>query len=121
MTILGIKRLLAAVAVIGIFWTVVTARAAEVTMFAAASLTDSLKEMAANYEKQSGNKILFNFGASSMVAGNIPGKTSTLSLAIFQYVQLGQDSQAYHLLAVSVLLAFAAVWCSEWLLRGRRH
>jgi molybdate transport system permease protein len=66
-------------------------------------------------------RALGEFGATIMVAGNIPGKTSTLSLAIFQYVQLGQDSQAYHLLAISVLLAFAAVWCSEWLLRGRRH
>jgi molybdate transport system substrate-binding protein len=43
-------------------------RAAEITVFAAASLTDSLKEIAANYEKQSGDKIIFNFGASSLLA-----------------------------------------------------
>jgi len=66
-------------------------------------------------------RALGEFGATIMVAGNIPGKTSTLSLAIFQSVQLGQDSQAYRLLGISVLLAFAAVWGSEWLLRGRRH
>jgi molybdate transport system permease protein len=55
-----------------------------------------------------------------MVAGNIPGKTSTLSLAIFQNVQLGEDAHALRLLTVSVVLAFAAVWISELLLRRRR-
>jgi molybdate transport system substrate-binding protein len=46
-------------------------RAAEVTVFAAASLTDSLKEIAAAYEKQSGDKIIFNFAASSLLARQI--------------------------------------------------
>ena len=46
-------------------------RAAEVTVFAAASLTDALKEIAAAYEKQSGDKVLFNFGASSLLARQI--------------------------------------------------
>src|SRR6266487_1764205 len=45
--------------------------AVEVTVFAAASLTDSLKEIAATYETQSGTKIVFNFGASSMLARQI--------------------------------------------------
>ena len=65
-------------------------------------------------------RALGEFGATIMVAGNIPGKTSTLSLAIFQSVQLGQDAPAFRLLAVSVALAFAAVWCSECLLRHKR-
>jgi molybdate transport system permease protein len=65
-------------------------------------------------------RALGEFGATIMVAGNIPGKTSTLSLAIFQSVQLGDDPQAYRFLAVSVVLAFAAVWSSEWLLRGKK-
>src|SRR5882724_11798946 len=42
--------------------------AVEVTVFAAASLTDSLREIAATYEKQSIDKIVFNFGASSTLA-----------------------------------------------------
>lgn len=46
-------------------------RAAEVTVFAAASLTDALKQIAANYEKQSGDKIIFNFAASSTLARQI--------------------------------------------------
>ncbi len=65
-------------------------------------------------------RALGEFGATIMVAGNIPGKTSTLSLAIFQFVQLGQDRQAYRLLAISVVLAFLAVWCSEWVLRQKK-
>jgi molybdate transport system substrate-binding protein len=46
-------------------------RAAEITVFAAASLTDSLKEIAANYEKKSGDKVLFNLGASSTLERQI--------------------------------------------------
>jgi molybdate transport system permease protein len=66
-------------------------------------------------------RALGEFGATIMVAGNIPGQTSTLSLAIFQSVQLGQDRQAFRLLAVSVALAFVAVWISEYLMRRRRR
>jgi molybdate transport system substrate-binding protein len=40
-------------------------KAEEVEVFAAASLTDALKEIAATYEKASGDKIIFNFSASS--------------------------------------------------------
>jgi molybdate transport system permease protein len=65
-------------------------------------------------------RALGEFGATIMVAGNIPGKTSTLSLAIFQSVQLGQDMHAFRLLAVSTALAFIAVWSSEWLMRRRK-
>jgi molybdate transport system substrate-binding protein len=45
--------------------------AAEITVFAAASLTDSLKEIATAYEKDSGDKIIFNFAASSTLARQI--------------------------------------------------
>jgi len=55
-----------------------------------------------------------------LLAGNIPGKTQTLSLAIYNYVQLGKDADAYVLLGITVLLAFLFVWCSEWLLRSER-
>jgi molybdate transport system permease protein len=65
-------------------------------------------------------RALGEFGATIMIAGNIPGKTSTLSLAIFQDVQLGEDSHAFRLLGVSVALAFAAVWFSEFLLHRKK-
>jgi molybdate transport system permease protein len=64
-------------------------------------------------------RALGEFGATIMVAGNIPGQTTTLSLAIYQSVQLGHDGAAYRLIAVSVLLAFGAVWTSELLLRRK--
>jgi molybdate transport system permease protein len=64
-------------------------------------------------------RALGEFGATVMVAGNIPGKTATLSLSIYNFVQLGKDEAAYRLLAVSVAIAFTALWLSElWL--GRR-
>jgi len=47
------------------------AGAADITVFAAASLTDSMKQIAAAYEKTSGDKIRFNFGASSTLARQI--------------------------------------------------
>ena len=65
-------------------------------------------------------RALGEFGATIMVAGNIPGETSTISLSIFQSVQLGQDASAFRLLGVSVALAFLAVWTGEWLLRRRK-
>jgi molybdate transport system permease protein len=65
-------------------------------------------------------RALGEFGATIMIAGNIPGQTSTLSLAIYQSVQLGDDDHAFRLLGVSVALAFAAVFISEWLIRRKR-
>jgi molybdate transport system substrate-binding protein len=41
--------------------------AATINVFAAASLTDSLKQIAIAYEKQTGDKVVFNFGASSFL------------------------------------------------------
>jgi molybdate transport system substrate-binding protein len=45
--------------------------AAEITVFAAASLTDSLKEIAKGYEKTSGDTVRFNFAASNTLAQQI--------------------------------------------------
>jgi molybdate transport system permease protein len=64
-------------------------------------------------------RALGEFGATIMVAGYIPGQTATLSLSIYHLVQLGRDSEALGLLAVSVVIAFGAVWASEWFLRRR--
>src|SRR5262245_52491784 len=46
-------------------------RAADIHVFAAASLSEALKEIAAGYKKRSGNKIIFNLGASSTLARQI--------------------------------------------------
>lgn len=47
------------------------ARAADLQVFAAASLTDALQELTAGYEKSSGDKILLNLAASSTLARQI--------------------------------------------------
>jgi molybdate transport system permease protein len=65
-------------------------------------------------------RALGEFGATIMVAGNIPGQTTTLSVAIYQYVQLGQEDHAWTLAAVAAGLAFLAVWASEHFLRQRK-
>jgi molybdate transport system substrate-binding protein len=44
---------------------------AEITVFAAASLTDSLRELAATYQRQTGVRITLNLGASSTLARQI--------------------------------------------------
>jgi molybdate transport system substrate-binding protein len=46
-------------------------RAATLTVFAAASLTDALKEIGAAYRKETGQSVTFNFGASSILARQI--------------------------------------------------
>ncbi|HEX9442907.1 MAG TPA: molybdate ABC transporter permease subunit [Candidatus Binatia bacterium] len=63
-------------------------------------------------------RALGEFGATIMVAGNIPGRTQTLSLAIFSFVQLGRDGEAFALVLVTAALAFAAVALSERLARS---
>jgi molybdate transport system permease protein len=65
------------------------------------------------------SRALGEFGATILLAGNIPGKTQTLSLAIFNFVQQGKDQEAYSLLLITVILAFVSVWSSEWLYRPR--
>lgn len=67
-------------------------------------------------------RALGEFGATVLVAGAIPGVTITLSTAIYSDIQLGHDDHAWRLLAISVLLAFGAVWIGERLSRNvARH
>jgi molybdate transport system substrate-binding protein len=47
------------------------ADAAEVKVFAAASLTDAMQAIATTYESQSGDRILFNFAGSNVLARQI--------------------------------------------------
>ena len=66
------------------------------------------------------SRALGEFGATIMIAGNIPGRTQTLALAIFHDVQVGRDDRAVGLAAVTVGLAFAALWATEWIAVRRR-
>lgn len=65
------------------------------------------------------SRALGEFGATVLVAGSIPGRTETLALAIFRRTHIGQDASAMRLVAVTVVLAFAAVWTTEILTRRR--
>lgn len=64
-------------------------------------------------------RALGEFGATVMLAGNIPGRTQTLALAIFHDTQIGRDDRARVLAGVTVLLAFVALWSAEVVERSR--
>ena len=55
------------------------------------------------------------FGATVIIAGNIPGRTQTLASAIFSAQQAGQENEANFLLAVALIVGFAAVFLTEYL------
>jgi len=63
-----LKTLLAAVSIL---FLAAGLQAAQVMVFAAASLTDALKQIAADYEKTSGDQVVFNFAASGPLARQI--------------------------------------------------
>jgi len=63
---------------------------------------------------------LGEFGATVMLAGNIPGETQTISLYIYSQANSpGGLEQSGRLVIVSVLLAAGALGIAEWLERGR--
>ena len=62
---------------------------------------------------------LGEFGATIMVAGGIPGQTETLSVAIYRLTEIGREDEAMGLLVLSVLLAFAAMFASNHVVRRR--
>lgn len=66
-------------------------------------------------------RAISEFGATIVVAGNIPGKTQTLPLAIFSRVQLGDDALALRLIAVSVALAVATLLIHNRLLEHSKR
>lgn len=53
------------------------------------------------------------FGATIILAGNIPGRTQTLATAIFSAQQAGREGEANALLVVALVTGFAAVYASE--------
>ncbi|MEO5696891.1 MAG: molybdate ABC transporter permease subunit [Burkholderiaceae bacterium] len=59
------------------------------------------------------------FGATLMVAGNIPGKTQTLSLAVYDAVQSGNDALANVLVIVISVLCVVVLLVSGQLLNPR--
>jgi len=55
-------------------------------------------------------RALGDFGATLMVAGNIPGRTRTAALALYDATILGEAARARSLVAVLGAVAVAAIW-----------
>ena len=54
-------------------------------------------------------RALGEFGATIMLAGNIPGRTQTAAVAVYAAMQNGNRVQAYQWVAVMVLISFVSV------------
>ncbi|HEX7953457.1 MAG TPA: molybdate ABC transporter permease subunit [Burkholderiales bacterium] len=59
------------------------------------------------------------FGATLMVAGSLPGRTQTLSIAVYEAVQAGKDDVANFLVIVTSIVCISILLASGWLLRPR--
>lgn len=64
-------------------------------------------------------RALGEFGATLMVAGSIRGKTQTLSIAVYEAVQAGQDDTANFLVAVTSITCIAVLLSAGRLVPGR--
>jgi molybdate transport system permease protein len=58
------------------------------------------------------------FGATLMIAGSIPGRTQTLSVAVYEAVQAGQDELAHTLVILTSLVCILILLGASRLLRG---
>ena len=59
-------------------------------------------------------RALGEFGATLMVAGNIPGRTQTIPLALYSAVEAGRSTEANILLGVTVVISFCLVAVVGW-------
>lgn len=64
-------------------------------------------------------RALGEFGATLMIAGNLPGRTQTLSVAIYEAVQAGDDATANTLVLITSLTCIVVLVVSSRLLQGR--
>jgi molybdate transport system permease protein len=64
-------------------------------------------------------RALGEFGATLMVAGSIPGKTQTLSIAVYEAVQAGQDAVANTLVLITSLVCIVVLLGAGRLAPGR--
>ena len=59
------------------------------------------------------------FGATLMIAGSIPGKTQTVSIAIYEAAQAGQDDMANFLVLLTSFVCVLVLTASSQLLKGK--
>ncbi len=64
-------------------------------------------------------RALGEFGATLMVAGSIPGKTQTLSIAVYEAVQAGEDRLANTLVLITSLVCITILLTAGKLAPGR--
>jgi molybdate transport system permease protein len=64
-------------------------------------------------------RALGEFGATIILAGNIPGRTQTLATAIFSAQQAGREGEANGLLVIALCVGFVAVYATEALSQRR--
>ncbi|MCV2362288.1 molybdate ABC transporter permease subunit [Paucibacter sp. DJ1R-11] len=64
-------------------------------------------------------RALGEFGATLMLAGSIPGQTQTLSIAIYEAVQAGQDESANFLVALSSIVCVVVLLVAGRLMPAR--
>jgi molybdate transport system permease protein len=64
---------------------------------------------------------LGEFGATLMVAGSIPGRTQTLSVAVYEAVQAGQDDRANVLVAITSITCIVVLLAAGQLVPARRE
>ena len=65
---------------------------------------------------------LGEFGATVMVAGNIPYKTTTIPLAVFSFFnQVDGTEPLARLVIISLVISFLALLISEYFLRKQKH
>lgn len=65
-------------------------------------------------------RALGEFGATLMIAGNIPGKTQTLSIAIYDAVQAGQDGEVNQLVLIISVVCIAVLIFAHYLTPKRQ-
>lgn len=64
-------------------------------------------------------RALGEFGATVILAGNIPGRTQTLASALFSAQQSGNEALANQLLGIALLVGFVTVYATERLASKR--
>lgn len=66
-------------------------------------------------------RALGEFGATLMIAGSIPGKTQTLSMAVYEAVQAGQDDVANRLVLITSAVCITMLLTAGHLAPERRE
>lgn len=70
-------------------------------------------------------RALGEFGATIMLAGNLPGKTQTMSIAVYTAMQSGDRQMAYTWVAIIMCISFVTMFLMNYFVtltaRGRRR